>query len=817
MSRPLDLILHLDQHDGTHPTAADQPRPDDVVDVEFRPRLRAPPPTAGVVTAHGVRVNTRTGTVTALDPPPARAVANFLIEARVTVQDPGGVRSLLPSIFIRVHVHGAIEDAWLTPSPLSIHEGAARQRFAVLGQFDDQTIGSLTEHLGSLPEHRITWVSGDPSGVVVGPDNGQLGGTVQLGGLLVPIVATLPPDLGGRTATGDVRVLDSWGGQPASLRAAHLIPGGPGSAARNEVANVLFIAEGFVAGERTVFEQVVTELVRQLRTSVATQPFNLLRDSINYWWVFLPAPSPPGGVSTLMELDLISRSSGLTGLEVDPPTQPRPTGDYTLQELVFEVGLPLPADANASFAAKRTAWGELFPVTVGRITENVFLDWRRLHDRRLANEVDSALGLCVGGRPSVELQDEGNAVGFHHLRTTRAHLDQFLATLTDGVGGTVIGHLWDARPPDPGKDRDFVVALCGGAIDAGSRTPADEEVHTDLIAAGLVSTSVVPLTAVPGSRQVNIRPHAVLRTAAGGVRIVREALATIAHETAHSMPLGDEYAVASKLTLTPDQVDFVRLMPNLQDELDLLAPATGLIMGDLVKWRWPRLVAAGRVTDPLIPQGGGLFSVVLARGHGRSFFSGDTVHLRKPLPGGSGRAALSGPLELVVQIDDTSFVEDTSGTLNPADFPAGSVLCVPAPARPSAVAAGDTHAELLDQVIRAHLNDHHTPLNRRPASSPRPCALDERRTQPPRSLPAGLPKGRPRLRSGIIGLYDGGGEFGCGVFHPTGRCLMRTAEPTKNGSIDAFCHVCQYAIVDRFDASRHDALGKLINQQDAQP
>jgi len=253
---PLDRDLLLLQAAPDPDVTADAtPRPSDVADVRFVPRIRAA--FAPVINAFGVRVDTATGEVEALTTPPAPPLLrNLSVDAIVSLHDasqPSGQRDL-PAAPIRVHVHGGVTAAWLSPARLSIHQGADGQRLGVLAQFDDGTVGELTHHRG------ITWASAGAA-VAVDPVTGALTGTALSGP--VRITASLPADLGGGTATGDVAVLPAWGADPAAPPAATLVAG-PGRAAMQRVPNALFLAEGFTTAQAAEFVDVAGELVRQL-------------------------------------------------------------------------------------------------------------------------------------------------------------------------------------------------------------------------------------------------------------------------------------------------------------------------------------------------------------------------------------------------------------------------------------------------------------------------------------------------------------------------------------------------------------------------
>ena len=74
-----------------------------------------------------------------------------------------------------------------------------------------------------------------------------------------------------------------------------------------------------------------------------------------------------------------------------------------------------------------------------------------------------------------------------------------------------------------------------------------------------------------------------------------------------------------------------------------------------------------------------------------------------------------------------------------------------------------------------------------------------------------LKKGKPRFRPWIHGMYDAGDGVHCGVFHPTGACIMRSLRVPSDsaelpGVVYRFCHVCRYILVDELDPSLHGAI-----------
>ena len=112
-----------------------------------------------MITAHGVSMNTVTGEVSALPVAPAgRPVRNFIVDCEVIISDaaaPGGQR-LLPPARVRVHIHAARTRAWLTPTPLSIHQGANGQRLSVLAQFNEGAAGPAEDTASQTSAPRAT-------------------------------------------------------------------------------------------------------------------------------------------------------------------------------------------------------------------------------------------------------------------------------------------------------------------------------------------------------------------------------------------------------------------------------------------------------------------------------------------------------------------------------------------------------------------------------------------------------------------------------------------------------------------------------------
>lgn len=81
--------------------------------------------------------------------------------------------------------------------------------------------------------------------------------------------------------------------------------------------------------------------------------------------------------------------------------------------------------------------------------------------------------------------------------------------------------------------------------------------------------------------------------------------------------------------------------------------------------------------------------------------------------------------------------------------------------------------------------------------------------QNPVNLPAGLTK--PGDHSEIVGLYANGLEYSCGIFHPTGKCIMRKEYTQDRKETLSFCPVCRYALVDQIDPIQHKMIERDYN------
>jgi hypothetical protein len=725
-----------------------------------------------------LRVDTSTGLVEALAGVPVKVKSNFIVEVEAEDSaDPGKKHTT-----IRIHIHNHVVQAWLTPSLLTLRPQSAfrpeltHTRFGIHAEFDDGVFGDVTTHPG------ITFgPGGNVNGRDLVIDTGNNPGDPP-----IEITATLPANLEGKQAKGHIQIDKPW--SSAGTIRTDIVPGGgwPGTINPRSAPNILFLCDGYQAADEPTFVGQVNTFVELLKGSTITSPFNFLATSMNFWRAFVP--SRQRGITYLCEM-FIKELGSLSAEPVPDPVKPPAAGNWTLENLVYAAGLPIMTEGALSIADLKTLWGSLVgPLPFARIPDGIIGDWKDLGSRMLLEEQDTALSLAYGRRPTSATPSDTRETGFHHGRANRFDIDRMLPQLQDVRNGVDITDLWNFKAGHQPPDRTNIVFLLSFAkwdrgVNYGSYIGMNcEDRHRS------------PVNAVP-NKAYELDPSATISPEFSGGRMIRGA-----HEIGHSFFLGDEYSGEGTMPAA-ENVDGTNV--NLQKSGDLKPGAD--IDGAKIKWRWPRIKKAAVIVDVVDGASPGTFTFSLVPGQGNQFSKGETILLRKRKMLESLKKTTT-VLATELEVDDPHAADSVTvkvkgaGAVTLADlkaFPGGSIVFVPVVAPASVLSAAYPYAELVAKNVMDHITARKRALNVDPAD-PLECTGDNSAIQMPIKIDIPLAIPAANLPQ-IVGLFTGGHHFNCGVYHPTGSCIMRNSDDDGK----QFCPVCQYALVEMINPYKH--------------
>ena len=823
----------------------------------------------GAPSNHNVTV-TPAGKVTVGATLPFPRLHNFILRAIVRETDSNTLETK-----IRIHIHDAIKKIWLTPDTLTLYAGGGKQRFTVLAEFDDKTFGDITNRNSTVDlntQNRLIFarLPGNVGNITVDANTGEITAVQENAQQEVRVSIILEattPELPDEQQSG--AIVNTKPTLAVARKITRVNSRVPANFANK--TNILFIPDGFQSGEKDLFNQIVERLVKSLQDDLPTFPYNVLKDSINYWRLqdadFLA--SVDQNVSMLGELDIVGRRIS-SGKLVPFPVKPPPSATtWKLEHMVYMVGLPVPSDTR-TIAQLKTLYDN---IVESKISSKVFGDWRALGDRKLINERDTALGMVLNDHPRVDDDPDPLAV-FHNRRTTANQFTAFIEALQDG--GTPVGKTWTS-----GNDKGKVCIIARSERNGGT----EQRTH---FCVTLGAGTEDKLQAVTGLRRgIDLIPMKLTDEHGKLISLSPEVVITIAHESAHTFGLQDEYG--GGLSFPPELKLGIIGTGNVQPASELIPFSTGTIAQEDIRWVLPRIKAAGVLTAAPVPSGGN-FTVTLVTARAGDFAKDDIVRLRK-------RDFLADPVLNSdpfqvhdVQLDQVSINPFPGTTIAAGEFPAGSRLIAtntgsiatialePSPSIfggnvldvvlrpgqdanfnngnvvrlrknafsgrfkvaaspfanqltltplagttvPPFIAAGDLliatvpaslsplgdDLSIIAPKILSHIGSKGGPLNARKETPRRPCvaASDSGSVMTPTNLPDGLRKGKPDIKANIVGLYEGGYMFDCGIFHPAGLCIMRTARASRTAR---FCHVCRYLIIDRVDPLIHKELDQI--------
>ncbi len=784
-----------------------------------------------------VEVNEGKGEITG--PRPADPPPSFLI-AITGLSDSGGT-AIVPSI--RIHVHDAVSAVWLTPELLTVRGDDSGKRLSVLAEFADgadRTVADISG-LDGLVWNVVSvgaYLDIDPlSGeMTAGPPDSSEGTTIERVGV------TLPATFGGLDAETDILIGESWSALGQASYADILedgpaaIPGEDRQDLIDNYTNILFLPSGFLDSEEHLFRDFARQVVRRLQRRSITNPFNRLKDSVNYWAAFIPSSTL--ATSCLYEMVPAAGPGGVAvgGECFREPFRGAFNDPAQMSKLFLIAGFPMSGDAARSFAAKdadfRNWYGGYY--TLIGTNADVYEAWRDMSEHFALNEEDTLFGLAHGQRPQGADYGTPRGIGWDDFRMSRETLDNFLSQLTDDSGNDLGQHfVFDSATNTYGKDYNYVIVLCDRVRHGGQRTGSqDDPSRTDLIA---LSFSREPKPAIQAGDPAGTLARELATVAAPTAKVSNHVHAVTAHELSHAIFLGDEYGGDSTV-MAADVIMAAEIQErytNLIHRSDLLD--AGQISGDKIKWRWPRILKAARLIADVI-QDGARYKLTVQSDHVLQFAVGEEVYLRGQhltkvgLPPANYTAAhtyVSSKLEIQEVAGDSEegilFVSVSAGQppFSHLDWTSGGVVLSPQPASAAEYnAATYPFAEILPKAVRDHINANHQPLNvDLGAVAAYDCSQNPRRILWPHAsnLPAGIPGGKKQ--AWITGLSEGGREANCNIYHAAGICQMRShtvptavivngalAVPPFTGTIYRYCHVCRYTIVDTIDPKVHSLI-----------
>ena len=489
------------------------------VAVLFTPLFKPQNVTAAAFEGFGISVNKLTGQVTAKGIAPAKAPANFIIEASVTKNTGGVDPATIAKAFMRVHVHQRVVRIWLTPPRLTTRAapgsgiGDVNRAFTVRAEFDDGTVADVTEskHVTFSPTtHFSDYFIKLPTSAAVGDD--------------VHVTAkTTVPSWSCPDAEAHIDVLDTWDNEP-NVPMAELIEGHPkvwdGTLRPEEVPNPIIVGCGFTAADQQEFERITDGMIHMVKTDKMLQPYGHLATSMNFWRLLVPAAQP--GICVLSEVSQAMDDGQLMALPVPmPAVPPAALDDWRIQHLIYAVGLPVPADLAlvkdagtqqvlASLDALRAHdpatldFSQLFDkwTTVARpiagvsftnVTAKLAQQWLALGDRTFIDEVEVFPAVAIGDPPAAGLQKDNSLLGYHRHRGLSSEVDAFFNRVTakpkpglapialDGAPPQdALGRLWNTdpatRPAFKFDNRQFVATFSN--MPSAAPTPRSIRVFT---------------------------------------------------------------------------------------------------------------------------------------------------------------------------------------------------------------------------------------------------------------------------------------------------------------------------------------------------
>jgi hypothetical protein len=696
------------------------------------------------------------------------------------------------TVVARVWVHAEISDWWFGANHGSVHAGEADLLLPIFAVFQGGDIGDITGH-------GYVALSATGAGATVAADgrvSGVSEGDVTVKGTLVgrdhTVVVTVTP------AVSTIRLIV----EPVRF-----------SGPIDQRRNVLFLAEGFT--DQSKFSSLVQKVVDRLVSSGLHHPFKMLRDDINFWMAF--EPSQENGITVGPPINS-DRSMLMNNFA------PATTGDFSFYQFVSLVGLPDATLVDADRADVDTRLAAAFPTYQPAHLETPMFEYWQTWTSELLQTRNSRYGFMYGMRPgehrfSADPKTADNAWNLlplppHYLaadpRRSPANLArwpdlhfQFLNSLRTKKGASDpsfnIGPKWNHDAEDQG----LVVILCNdeayGAFTVGQGYSAVTIDHK-----GFFSK-----TSSPGGLVLDHDPDTSGAT-------LEALVAVVAHELGHQFFLGDEYEGDASRTTVATAADLaeVDVCDNLTTA-QLLLPTPTSTIPDVNRIKWNRLfrvTRASRLASAAVNAASGGLDLPLAAGEGARWKVGDAIAVRtrnlNPAPLQAAypifrRHPFKQRVATVTAIAADVVTVSGGGLAAGEAYPAGSTLFIAKLNK-----AGTAPLTLTLPPVVTFM--HGPPFQ--PLAAKTQCDTAITTLVLPPTIPGITLTSDDRPR--VIGLYEGGGRWNCGVFRPAPVCKMRdhiwppplAAPDTTQRRHFRFCFVCRYSIVNEINPRRHTDL-----------
>lgn len=730
----------------------------------------------------------------------------------------------------RVWCHGALNNIFLGNKTGRANVGRDNFQPTVYGDFDNGDLVDISGH------PFVTYANQSPALFSVDAVTGRVrglapgSGSIQIknanGGALI---GTLPINI------------DEALGAPRPLVERVTFKG-----SGNEKRNILFLAEGFAAGEENRFKQIVRDLDHKMRTSPLHEPFRLLSDDYNTWLAF--EASAGSGLSIgPMSTQVVNNVRQFYLEDMAPVT----AGHYSLFELIDLVGMPTTDTRDPAFnlAAAQARWTSVPGFVAANLEAGVFTQWRLYTTEIMQTEViDSAYGLIYGRRLGDNYADSSTTwhadnrwyrdkrtgvdyfkkdprrVGTDHFindsylyATDQTVLsqhwtDEFFAYLNSlkrkGVPNTDplydIGRNWGFG----GSDQALVIIIVNDEMLGGNY-----QLMPNIFAA--VSTGVSDGIAF-ASMDTNPATGHTPNTAS---YFLAPLISRVLHELSHGIFLNDEYddfRNGGHATLAAADAPEVEIYHNTNAQATINAGG--------LKWsKLFRISKSSAILNQVTINAAHVGTATLYSGEGAKWQVGEQLIIATKnmnFEGMFGRyqeynrhqAVWLGPLTVTARAGDVLTLSGFDPAL-PASviFPKGSIIFLP-------VVDGGQSLSLVLPGVLTYMNNGtgNFPGGNIPRIARFLTDKGGNCAQADRGLPnTPFPIAHVNITHGhrhmLIGAHEGAATYNCGVVRPAAVCKMRR-EYWYNGAARGhfrFCHVCRYYLVQEFNGSRHADLDAL--------